>query len=265
MRENFSDLHPPLDRHEALVEADRCYFCHDAPCMHGLPDLDRHSAVHPRDLDRQSARRGQDDLRPEHSRRHVRPRLPDRDAVRRGLRARGRRGQAGEDRPAAALCHRHRDGARASSSTNAPRRPARRSPSSAPGLRALPAPTGSPCTAMTSIVLRRARQRPAASTNTASPPTRRRDDFAQAEVDYVLSIGGIDDRDRQGARPRRDAWPNSPPTMTRSSSASALPASTRSAPRARMPTACDDAVDFIAEPAPGRRPVDGCRSGGASS
>ena len=30
---NFSDLHPPLDRHEAAVEADRCYFCYDAPCM----------------------------------------------------------------------------------------------------------------------------------------------------------------------------------------------------------------------------------------
>ncbi len=35
--ENFSDLHPPLDRHEALVEADRCYFCYDAPCMHACP------------------------------------------------------------------------------------------------------------------------------------------------------------------------------------------------------------------------------------
>lgn len=35
--ENFSDMHPPLDRHEALVEADRCYFCHDAPCMTACP------------------------------------------------------------------------------------------------------------------------------------------------------------------------------------------------------------------------------------
>jgi len=35
--ENFSDLHPPLDHHEALVEADRCYFCYDAPCMHACP------------------------------------------------------------------------------------------------------------------------------------------------------------------------------------------------------------------------------------
>lgn len=35
--ENFSDVHPPLDNHEALVEADRCYFCHDAPCMTACP------------------------------------------------------------------------------------------------------------------------------------------------------------------------------------------------------------------------------------
>jgi dihydropyrimidine dehydrogenase (NAD+) subunit PreT len=34
---NFADLHPPLDHHEALVESDRCYFCHDAPCMQACP------------------------------------------------------------------------------------------------------------------------------------------------------------------------------------------------------------------------------------
>ena len=34
---NFADLHPPLDHHEALVAADRCYFCHDAPCMTACP------------------------------------------------------------------------------------------------------------------------------------------------------------------------------------------------------------------------------------
>ena len=33
----FSDLHPPLDHHEALVEADRCYFCYDAPCVNACP------------------------------------------------------------------------------------------------------------------------------------------------------------------------------------------------------------------------------------
>jgi glutamate synthase (NADPH/NADH) small chain len=35
--ENFSDLHPPLSRHEALVEAERCYFCFDAPCTIACP------------------------------------------------------------------------------------------------------------------------------------------------------------------------------------------------------------------------------------
>ena len=34
---NFSDLHPKLDDHEALVAADRCYFCHDAPCITACP------------------------------------------------------------------------------------------------------------------------------------------------------------------------------------------------------------------------------------
>lgn len=34
---NFSDLHPRLSRHETFVEADRCYFCFDAPCTHACP------------------------------------------------------------------------------------------------------------------------------------------------------------------------------------------------------------------------------------
>ena len=40
-RDNFADLHPPLSGHEAAVEADRCYFCHDAPCIDACPtDID---------------------------------------------------------------------------------------------------------------------------------------------------------------------------------------------------------------------------------
>ena len=34
---NFADLHPPLSRSEALIEADRCYFCFDAPCTTACP------------------------------------------------------------------------------------------------------------------------------------------------------------------------------------------------------------------------------------
>ncbi len=38
---NFSDLHASLDAHEASVAADRCYFCHDAPCQTACPtDID---------------------------------------------------------------------------------------------------------------------------------------------------------------------------------------------------------------------------------
>lgn len=37
VEENFSDLHPPLTRSEALIEADRCYFCYDAPCITACP------------------------------------------------------------------------------------------------------------------------------------------------------------------------------------------------------------------------------------
>ncbi|MEZ5725675.1 MAG: NAD(P)-dependent oxidoreductase [Paracoccaceae bacterium] len=33
----FSDHTPPLDPHEAAVAADRCYFCHDAPCVEACP------------------------------------------------------------------------------------------------------------------------------------------------------------------------------------------------------------------------------------
>ena len=37
LRDNFADLHPPLSDHEAVVAADRCYFCHDAPCVAACP------------------------------------------------------------------------------------------------------------------------------------------------------------------------------------------------------------------------------------
>ena len=37
LKANFADLHPPLSFHEAKVEAERCYFCFDAPCQRACP------------------------------------------------------------------------------------------------------------------------------------------------------------------------------------------------------------------------------------
>ena len=34
---NFADAHPPLSAVQALLEAERCYYCFDAPCMHACP------------------------------------------------------------------------------------------------------------------------------------------------------------------------------------------------------------------------------------
>src|SRR6476659_11404916 len=34
---NFGDIEAPLERQHALVEASRCYFCHDAPCLEACP------------------------------------------------------------------------------------------------------------------------------------------------------------------------------------------------------------------------------------
>src|SRR6218665_2840448 len=34
---NFGAAHPPLTRPRALIEAERCYYCHDAPCTTACP------------------------------------------------------------------------------------------------------------------------------------------------------------------------------------------------------------------------------------
>jgi glutamate synthase (NADPH/NADH) small chain len=37
LAENFADVHCPLDRAGAMAEANRCYFCYDAPCINACP------------------------------------------------------------------------------------------------------------------------------------------------------------------------------------------------------------------------------------
>jgi glutamate synthase (NADPH/NADH) small chain len=41
LQATYGDAHPPLTADQALVEAERCYFCHDAPCVEACPtDID---------------------------------------------------------------------------------------------------------------------------------------------------------------------------------------------------------------------------------
>jgi dihydropyrimidine dehydrogenase (NAD+) subunit PreT len=35
--DNFADAHPPLTPVQALIEAERCYYCYDAPCVNACP------------------------------------------------------------------------------------------------------------------------------------------------------------------------------------------------------------------------------------
>jgi len=37
LAENFADAHPPLGAKQAAIEADRCFFCYDAPCIEACP------------------------------------------------------------------------------------------------------------------------------------------------------------------------------------------------------------------------------------
>jgi len=37
LAQNFDDISPPLDRQAALIAAQRCYYCYDAPCIQACP------------------------------------------------------------------------------------------------------------------------------------------------------------------------------------------------------------------------------------
>ena len=117
---NFADLHPPLTHHEAIVEADRCYFCYDAPCMNACPtEIDIPLFI--REIVTDNPLGAAETIFEQNILGGMCARVcPTETALRRGLRARGGRGQAGQDRPAPALRDRYRDGARTRSSSPAP-------------------------------------------------------------------------------------------------------------------------------------------------
>ena len=201
---NFDDATPPLNRKQALIEAARCYFCYDAPCIEACPtgiDIPRFIRKIATGNVKGAA---VTILGSQHHGRHVRPRLPDRDPVRGGLRARRPRRQAGEDRPAAAL--RHRLAVRPGDPAFHARRAdgAEASPWSAPGRRGLPAPIALALHGHEVTVFESA-PKAGGLNEYGIAAYKMPDDFAQREVDFILSVGGIDGRIRQGARPRHHA------------------------------------------------------------
>ena len=110
-RAKFGALPPPRTGTERSVAADRCYFCHDAPCITACPtSIDIPLFIR---SDRYRHARGCGPQGPSSTQNILGgmcPRVcPTDDALRRGLRAREwPRGKTGRDRAAAALCHRPR-------------------------------------------------------------------------------------------------------------------------------------------------------------
>ena len=187
---NFSDLHPPLTRHEAFVEADRCYFCFDAPCMQACPThIDIPLFI--REIQADNPGGAGKTILESNIMGGICARVCPVETLCEEACVRN----LAEDKPVKIgelqrYATDHPDGARrASVPPRRADRQARRRGRRRPGRACLRAPARAarPRRRRSST---RARSR-AASTNTASPPTRRSNDFAQREVDFILAIGGI--------------------------------------------------------------------------
>ena len=223
---NFADMHPPLTPSEAIIDADRCYFCYDAPCTTACPtgiDIpgfiqkirsgnlkgSAHTILSENIMGGMCARVcptevlcEQACVRNTHEDRPVRIGLLQRYATRSGLRRTTLR------------C------------SNARRPPGARSPSSAAARPASPARIASPCSATTSTVFEPS-DKLGGLNEYGIAAYKTPDDFAAREVEYILSIGGIEVRTgmalgkdislaelrktvRRGVsrlRPRRRQWP----------------------------------------------------------
>ena len=86
LAENFGDVSPPLDRQAALVAAQRCLYCYDAPCINACPTaIDIPGFI--RAITTDNLRGAALEILREHLRRYLFTRLPDRNPVRGQLRA----------------------------------------------------------------------------------------------------------------------------------------------------------------------------------
>ena len=162
------------------VEADRCYFCYDAPCIAACPTGDRHPAA--------SSARSRPAIRT------ARPRRSSTPNIMGGMCARvcptemlceeACVREAAEGKPvkigaAAALRHRRADRAGRAALPRARADRASASRSSAPGRRALPARTGSRCSA-TTVTLFEARDQAGGLNEYGIAAYKTPDDFAAA-------------------------------------------------------------------------------------
>ena len=206
---NFDDIKPPLDRKKALIESSRCYFCHDAPCIEACPTgIDIPNFIRMINTGNTQGAAG-DDPRGQHHRRHVRAGLPDRDPV---------RGQAcvrntSEDKPVKigmlqryAVDHLMEKG----------RYPFTRSAPTGKRVAVVGGgPAGLSCAhrlAMLGhdVTIFDAKTKLGGLNEYGIAAYKTVNDFAQAEVDFILSHRRHHREDRPGARPRHHARPAAP-------------------------------------------------------
>ena len=248
-KDNFADLHPPLDRARGAGRGRPLLFLLRRAVPEGLPDLDRHPAVHPPDR-RPATRIGAAEtildaniLGGMCARVCPTETLCEEACVR----------EAAEGKPVKiGLLQRYATDALMAHGQAAlrarRRRPASASRSSAPGRPASPARTGSPCSAMRSTIFEaRPKLGGLNEYGIAAYKTRRRL-RPGARSTSSSSIGGIEVETGKALGRDFDARRAAPATTTRCSSASGSAASTRSALAGEDALAgVDDAVDFIAE------------------
>ena len=256
--DNFSDLHPPLDHHEALVESDRCYFCYDAPCMQACPTsidipLFIREIATGNPLGSAKTIFDQNILGGMCARVCPTETLCEEACVRNVAEGKpvkiGRLQRYATDiamAPGQAVLQARRADRQDGLPWSAPARPA------SPCAHRLPR-YGHDVTIFDARPKVRRPQRIRHRRLQDAPTISRR-----RRSTTSLSIGGIDDRERPGARPRLPADRAAPRPTTPCSSAWASAASTRCAPTGEDAEGVEDAVEFIADLAPGRR------SGGAA-
>ena len=187
LSDNFCDVHPALDLHEARVAADRCYFCYDAPCITACPtEIDIPLFI--RQIATGTPEAAAKTIFDSNILGGMCARVCPTETLCEQACAGEGRAEAGGDRRVAALCNRHADGP-ARAPVHAPRKPVSTSPSSV-------GPAGLAAAhrlAMHghSVTLYEARPKAGGLNEYGIAAYKTVDGFAQSELNWLLGIGGI--------------------------------------------------------------------------